>query len=501
MTAEGPINSQHLVRPYDRLQAALRTNDRGAVEETCRALLQIGRPFSEILSRSGLDPQTLQTLQAEVLRRPYYWGPQWNVRPHLSHATHHLGGSPTSDVPPGSGVTTPDATASAFPRSALEPPPESRSDLVEEWRARQQVTVKPTEFVPPISDTNDTDDSQQETGNVLGAAVAAPEIVRKIRERLSGNSGENLRGRHWPGARLWTIGGFSVAVAAAGWGLYFYVHPGTSNRSSVATDERFPAKNLGDSARTRDLSQPSSSGQVSAAAEPNVATRAETAAPVSEPALGSQSTSIAGLESNLKFPAMSETTSQVPAAGVPAPDAVLARSTESLRELESTTKQELKSPPVAINPTVQSSAEAAPAIQSDPNQITAPVAATAPSERPVMATPSPSLNPAPTLANPTPSDLRPKSPSIDNSVFLARGDVLLGSGDVASARLFYERAADAGNAQAAIRLGETFDPIFLADTRLNGVRGDPAVALKWYKRARELGASEADVLVTSIERR
>ena len=92
-------------------------------------------------------------------------------------------------------------------------------------------------------------------------------------------------------------------------------------------------------------------------------------------------------------------------------------------------------------------------------------------------------------------------PTIDTTALLTRGDALLGIGDIASARLFYERAADAGNAQAAIRLGGTFDPSFLAQARLNGVRGDPAVALKWYKRARDLGASEADILVLSIERK
>ena len=45
------------------------------------------------------------------------------------------------------------------------------------------------------------------------------------------------------------------------------------------------------------------------------------------------------------------------------------------------------------------------------------------------------------------------------------------------------------------------DPAFLAHARLNGVRGDADVALKWYKRARDLGASEADILVLSIERK
>jgi hypothetical protein len=33
--------------------------------------------------------------------------------------------------------------------------------------------------------------------------------------------------------------------------------------------------------------------------------------------------------------------------------------------------------------------------------------------------------------------------------------------DIASARLFYERAADAGNGRAALRMGESFDRAFL----------------------------------------
>ena len=44
---------------------------------------------------------------------------------------------------------------------------------------------------------------------------------------------------------------------------------------------------------------------------------------------------------------------------------------------------------------------------------------------------------------------------------MARGDSFLGAGDIASARLFYERAADAGDGHAALRLGATFDPDFL----------------------------------------
>ena len=82
---------------------------------------------------------------------------------------------------------------------------------------------------------------------------------------------------------------------------------------------------------------------------------------------------------------------------------------------------------------------------------------------------------------------------------LARGDTLLSVGDVASARLFYERAAGAGGGLAAIRLGETFDPLFLDRVHLSGVRGDPAAASFWYHRARDIGATEADVLLKALE--
>jgi len=86
----------------------------------------------------------------------------------------------------------------------------------------------------------------------------------------------------------------------------------------------------------------------------------------------------------------------------------------------------------------------------------------------------------------------------DVTVLLARGDSLFGSGDLTSARLFYERAANAGNGQAALRLGETYDPHFLDQARLRGARGDAAAAVFWYERARDLGMSEAEVLVGTL---
>jgi hypothetical protein len=72
---------------------------------------------------------------------------------------------------------------------------------------------------------------------------------------------------------------------------------------------------------------------------------------------------------------------------------------------------------------------------------------------------------------------------------LARGDWLFATGDVASARLLYERAADAGEARAAVRLGETFDPVYLDASHRRGLHGDPDMAVLWYRHARDLGAT------------
>jgi hypothetical protein len=69
---------------------------------------------------------------------------------------------------------------------------------------------------------------------------------------------------------------------------------------------------------------------------------------------------------------------------------------------------------------------------------------------------------------------------------LDRGDAFVSMADMNAARLSYERAAAAGNADAAVRLGATFDPAFLGQAGLTNVRGDVNAAEYWYRRARDL---------------
>jgi hypothetical protein len=114
-----------------------------------------------------------------------------------------------------------------------------------------------------------------------------------------------------------------------------------------------------------------------------------------------------------------------------------------------------------------------------------------------MPAPAPAPAAAPPVEAPPPA--QPRSSSLETAPLLERGDRLFGMGDVTSARLFYERAADAGDGQAALRLGETFDPHFLDRAKLRSVQGDPAAAVFWYRRARELGVAEAEILLKGIQ--
>jgi hypothetical protein len=74
-------------------------------------------------------------------------------------------------------------------------------------------------------------------------------------------------------------------------------------------------------------------------------------------------------------------------------------------------------------------------------------------------------------------------------VLLSHGRNLERVGYFAGARLFFERAAEAGSAEGARALGETYDPVEFQKLRVHGMTPDPALARKWYDRARELEAT------------
>jgi hypothetical protein len=86
----------------------------------------------------------------------------------------------------------------------------------------------------------------------------------------------------------------------------------------------------------------------------------------------------------------------------------------------------------------------------------------------------------------------PRLPAAETAALVGRGDAFLAAGDIASARLFFERAADLGDSRAAMRVAVTYDAAFLDRAGLHGLRGDPEQATLWYRRARELGEGNAE---------
>jgi curved DNA-binding protein CbpA len=70
---------------------------------------------------------------------------------------------------------------------------------------------------------------------------------------------------------------------------------------------------------------------------------------------------------------------------------------------------------------------------------------------------------------------------------VGQGDRQFADGNIATARLYYARAADLGFAPAASKLADTFDAKVLARHGVHGVRPNPAEVEKWRRRAAELG--------------
>jgi hypothetical protein len=76
-------------------------------------------------------------------------------------------------------------------------------------------------------------------------------------------------------------------------------------------------------------------------------------------------------------------------------------------------------------------------------------------------------------------------------LLMKQGQQLIAAGDVATARTVLQRAADAGDADAAMALGGTYDPNVLARLGVVGVSAEAEKARSWYQRAETLGSPDA----------
>jgi TPR repeat protein len=76
-------------------------------------------------------------------------------------------------------------------------------------------------------------------------------------------------------------------------------------------------------------------------------------------------------------------------------------------------------------------------------------------------------------------------------LFITQGEQFIAAGDVVTARIAFQRAAEAGDADAAVALGATYDPTVLAKLGVVGISPDVAKARSWYQKAEKLGSPEA----------
>jgi hypothetical protein len=112
----------------------------------------------------------------------------------------------------------------------------------------------------------------------------------------------------------------------------------------------------------------------------------------------------------------------------------------------------------------------------------------------------PPISPSPTQFQPqviaaeppiAPPPAQRKLDQEEIAVLLKRGKDLIANGDLAAARLVLQRAANANDAEAALALGATYDPLVLRALKVYGFKADPVMARVWYEKARELGSAAA----------
>jgi TPR repeat protein len=86
------------------------------------------------------------------------------------------------------------------------------------------------------------------------------------------------------------------------------------------------------------------------------------------------------------------------------------------------------------------------------------------------------------------------------AILVERGKHLIASGDLAAARVVLRRAAESKDAEAALVLGSTYDPVILRELKTFGVASDLEMARGWYEKAKELGSEEAQRRIQILAR-
>jgi TPR repeat protein len=102
------------------------------------------------------------------------------------------------------------------------------------------------------------------------------------------------------------------------------------------------------------------------------------------------------------------------------------------------------------------------------------------------------VQPSATGAQGPPSSKAVRVPDPEEiKLLMKQGEQLIAAGDVVTARVVFQRAADAGNANAAMALGATYDPNVLGKLGVVGLSADVEQARSWYRKAENLGSPDA----------
>jgi hypothetical protein len=139
---------------------------------------------------------------------------------------------------------------------------------------------------------------------------------------------------------------------------------------------------------------------------------------------------------------------------------------------------------------VQSATGAPPRVYDNPAQDTKPPSRAAGT--------SPDQAPKPQLSQSVGTSLMADADEI--AALVKRGKDFVANGDLVSARLLLLRAAEAGSAEAALALGETFGALVFQHLHVIGIEPDAASAQKWYQRAAELGSAAASQRLAKPDR-
>jgi hypothetical protein len=176
-------------------------------------------------------------------------------------------------------------------------------------------------------------------------------------------------------------------------------------------------------------------------------------------------------------PAKSETAAEPAApaqqiASLPAPTV----SSANIKLAPAPAANELTPRPVDTNPAA-----------TDPNSVTNPVSPPVPAQA------------APGRAAP-PNVVKPAVVLDENEIntLIRLGKNLLNDGDFAAARVLFERAANAGSAEAALALGSTYDPNVIKRLGAIMVKPDIENARKWYQLAAARGLAAASLQLANL---